>query len=114
LINGVNHGAIYTYTFENVQEHGTIAVVFVENVGVDESTLAKIRIYPNPTTGQLRIENGQLPIEHVELYDVYGRKVSFHLERGRNEANISHLPSGVYFVKIRTEAGEVVKKVVKE
>ncbi|MDR2970724.1 MAG: T9SS type A sorting domain-containing protein [Bacteroidales bacterium] len=28
--------------------------------------------------------------------------------------NISHLPAGLYFVKIITEQGEVVKKVVKQ
>jgi hypothetical protein len=27
--------------------------------------------------------------------------------------DISGLPAGIYFVKIRTEAGEVVKKVIK-
>jgi len=31
-----------------------------------------------------------------------------------NSIDISHLSAGIYFVKIRTEAGEVVKKVVKE
>jgi hypothetical protein len=28
--------------------------------------------------------------------------------------NISHLNSGIYFVKITTDAGEVVKKAVKQ
>ena len=32
----------------------------------------------------------------------------------RQKIDISHLSAGVYFVKITTEAGQVVKKVVKE
>jgi len=71
-------------------------------------------IYPNPTIGKFRVKSDELPIEHVDLYDIHGRKVSFHFERDRNEVNISHLPAGAYFVKIRTETGEVVRKVVKE
>ena len=31
-----------------------------------------------------------------------------------NKINISHLPAGVYFVKITTDTGEVIKKVIKQ
>jgi hypothetical protein len=31
-----------------------------------------------------------------------------------NQIDISHLPAGIYFVKIRTETGEEIKKVVKQ
>ena len=33
---------------------------------------------PNPTTGELKIENGELKIENVEVFDVYGRKLKSH------------------------------------
>jgi len=35
-------------------------------------------------------------------------------ESSHHLINISHLPTGIYFVKIHTEAGELVKKIVKE
>ncbi|MCL1851186.1 MAG: T9SS type A sorting domain-containing protein [Bacteroidetes bacterium] len=68
-------------------------------------------MYPNPTTGELRIlmNNEQLIMNNVEVFDVYGKNVlSNHL------INISHLPAGLYFVAVTTEKGKVVKKVVKE
>jgi hypothetical protein len=117
MINGTNHGAIYSYTFENVQENGTIAVVFVKDVGIDENTLAKISVYPNPTTGELRIENYELRIERVEIFDIYGRKHECTNARKHEKENlidISKLPSGIYFLRIMTEQGEVVRKVLKE
>jgi len=116
LINGTNHGAIYTYTFENVQEHGTIAVVFVENVGVNENALTEIRVYPNPTSGELIIENGEWRIENVEVFDIMGRMVATVETRliASLQMDISHLPSGIYFMKIKTDAGEVVRKIVKQ
>ena len=87
--------------------------------------LNDIIVYPNPTTGELRITNiprwrGQgveeLRITSIEIFDVYGRNVLSHKSPLSPETtiNISHLQSGIYFVKISTEQGTIVKKVVKQ
>ena len=41
---------------------------------INEFTQPKVTVYPNPTTGQLTIENGELRMENVEIYDIMGRK----------------------------------------
>ena len=74
---------------------------------------AKIKVYPNPTTGQLIIDNGQLTIENVEVFDIYGRKQKIILNSQfsiLNSINISHLPAGVYFLKIDNQTVKVVKQ----
>jgi len=43
-------------------------------VGVETIEPAVVKIYPNPTTGELRIKNFELGIRGIELFDVYGRK----------------------------------------
>jgi len=54
------------------------------------------------------MNNEQLIMNNVEVFDVYGKNVlSNHL------INISHLQTGVYFVRIATEQGVVMRKVVK-
>ena len=75
-----------------------------------------ISIFPNPTTGELRIENGELRIRSVEVFDVYGRKLQSKIVNLKSEIvlDISHLNSGIYFVKISTEQGEIVKKIIKQ
>ena len=129
FVNGMDKGAINTYTFENVQENGTIAVVFKNDVGINDKELYEITIYPNPTTGELKIENGELKIQSIEIFDIYGRNVEAKFpsfipnavgnpEHYGQQADgvvmdVSHLPSGVYFVKITTETGEIKKKVLK-
>jgi len=102
----------YSFT---VTEDVELVANFEEGVGIDDLQFAiyDLWIYPNPTTGELRMESGELRIKGVEVFDIYGRKchsspVTCHY------INISALPVGIYFLKIRTEAGEVVKKVVKE
>ena len=77
----------------------------------------EITVKPNPTTGQLTINSEQLTISSVEVYDVVGQNVGANL-RVRPENNeitidVSHLANGMYFLKIQTENGIVMKKFVK-
>ena len=105
---------------ENGNNKGFITIegITITGMGVEELTMnnEQLTIYPNPTNGELRIENGELRMENVEIFDVYGRKVSshHHINTSSHHLDVSQFPAGVYFLKIRTEAGEVVKKVVKE
>jgi len=80
------------------------------------SSLDKITLVPNPTTGELTIKNYELRIKSVEIFDIYGRKLSFHhliTSSSNHLINISHLAEGIYFVKVITDDGIVVKKIVK-
>ena len=74
--------------------------------------LNDISIYPNPTTGELRIENGELIIKNVELFDMHGKKILNSQLSTLNSLDISHLSAGMYFVRITTEKGVVTKKIV--
>jgi uncharacterized protein YjdB len=86
----------------------------------------QLTIYPNPTNGQLTIDNGELTIENIEIFDVMGRNVGANLygrpnntdigqsNIGKSEIDISHLPSGVYFIQIKTENEMITRKVIKQ
>ena len=53
----------------------------------------------------------------VEIYDVYGRQhnnISASQQGNETNINISNLNNGVYFVRVKTENGEMVKRFVKE
>jgi len=99
------------------------------NVGIPETEqeMFKATIYPNPTTGELRVKSEELIVERVEVFDVFGRKMlaekqkttltvlqSYSLTNDGVVIDISHLPAGVYFVRIQTETGEIVRKVLKK
>jgi hypothetical protein len=83
----------------------------------EKNTLENIILHPNPTTGELIITNHELKITNIEIYDVDGRKLSSnHLitPSSHQKIDISHLTPGIYFVKIVTTQGEIVKKVIKQ
>jgi len=88
---------------------------------------ATLRIYPNPTNGQLHITgfDGTDAIHGVctdaQIFDVYGRKVLVVAVETHGRASlqqqqhptttldISHLPDGVYFLRIGGKTTKIVK-----
>ena len=72
-------------------------------------------LYPNPTTGQFRIENSELRIENVEVYDVYGKLLnSVEVNDHSTVIDVTGYASGIYFTRIYTDKGMVVKQIVKK
>jgi len=84
---------------------------------IAENAAVNITVYPNPTNGQLQMKSYELQVTSISLFDIYGRSMqvpSVSLSSPETVIDLSHLPSGLYFVKIYTTVGEVVKKVLKE
>ena len=87
------------------------------SVGIEDmSDASSLRVYPNPTAGKLTIDNGQLTIDNVEVYDIIGKKQYAESRKENNETiiDISHLTTGIYFLKIPTEKGIITKKIMKK
>ena len=98
--------------------HYPVSVIFSFNStqGIAELPTASFSVYPNPTTGELRIDNGELRIEmsdmRYEIFDIHGRKmpqVSNLKSQISNQINISHLAAGIYFLQVNGVVAKVVK-----
>ena len=89
----------------------------LQNLAITEQKkLPAIEVYPNPTSGELHVTSDVLHVTGVEVFDIYGRKhegAKGRKHEGANVIDISGLPVGGYLLKISTDAGEVVRKVVK-
>ena len=87
----------------------------VQALGVTENNVDKsIKIYPNPTHSVINI-NGDFNIQSIQLYDIQGRLLQTNLGIS-NEAvlDISDKSNGIYFVKITSDKGIKVEKIIKE
>jgi len=69
-------------------------------------------IYPNPTDGKITINNEQLTIKNVEIYDVVGKKQQAECRKQNGEIimDISHLANGLYFLKVDGKVVKVMKE----
>lgn len=87
----------------------------IQALGVTENNVDKsIKIYPNPTNSIINV-NGDFTIQSVELFDVQGRLLQTNLQNSNTALlDISEKSNGIYFVKITTEKGIKVEKIIKE
>ena len=72
---------------------------------------SSVDIYPNPAKDQLFIETAT-EIEEVSVYDIYGREQL--AVSSQQSINVSELSDGVYFVKVKSENNEIVKRFIKK
>ena len=118
--NGAEVSTNPEYTFITAIEDMELVANFVEtSVGIETIGIDGIRIYPNPTDGELRVEMCDMRYEicDITIFDTFGRKLqvsNLKSQISNHQIDISHLPNGVYFLRIQTENGVVVRKVVKQ
>ena len=110
--------ATYIYQVAAVYEHCTSDKSAGEEIilGINDYNTGSFSIYPNPTTGVFKVETHcNASLQRVEIYDVFGRNVLTHTSHLTPHASmdVSHLQSGVYFVKIYSEESQIaIKKLI--
>ena len=110
----------FNYYDSNMSDHRPVGLKFDinSNTSATKSQLAKanLNIYPNPATNQFsitfekNIKNGFL-----EIFSVDGRCVkSLMLLNNQSlvDVNINDLTNGIYYVKVSSESGEIVRKLM--
>jgi hypothetical protein len=85
--------------------------------GISEKSNASsddLKIYPNPATNYITIgdESGALPV-HLAIYNLHGQLVYTVEHPSSNRLSIKHLPSGMYFISVKTPQYTVTKKFLK-
>ena len=84
----------------------------VTNVSVDENPLINVKLYPNPTSGQLSIETKELT--SISVFDLVGQcLIQMTIEDGQANLDMSQLQNGIYLVKVSTANGSTMQRVVK-
>lgn len=74
-----------------------------------------ITIYPNPVNDILTISSPNNEILSIRMHTIDGKEInSFKkMNRKMNEINLIGLDSGIYFLEIFTDVGQVTKKILK-
>lgn len=88
-----------------------IAVGYADNYTFDDN----FYVYPNPTHGKLVITNAgvQLISNQIEIINSFGQRLL--IQKNSSSIDISNLPNGIYFVRIRfNDSSTITKKIVKD
>jgi hypothetical protein len=88
-----------------------LEVTLLETVGVTDLANTDLKVYPNPTNGEVQLP--QLAMERVEVYNATGQLI---LNRTTVESTIdlAAQPAGLYLLKIYADGVVYSAKVVKQ
>jgi len=107
----------YVFTAKAGTYHGRFSVQFetVITLGPEEDIAQSIVVFPNPAKNQLNIFSPYANLDNIEVYDLLGKRLSENIseERKGYTIDLTSLETGVYFVRVTTENGSAVKKIVK-
>jgi hypothetical protein len=78
--------------------------------GIGEVSASKISVYPNPVKHDLFIRS-DYPVERMEIYNQSGVRLLID-ESFTGKTDVSHLPDGIYYVRIYVEDIPEIRKIV--
>ena len=84
-----------------------------DNVDIVGVRMEECRLYPNPASGKVTVELVNTSVATVSLIDMNGRTLSsFSYQTPSFSFDVSTLPSGIYFVKVASQTGIAISKLV--
>jgi hypothetical protein len=113
-----NHQPILSIS--TINQSASYLSTIILGINDDKVSSNMLKLFPNPSTDIITVNSQQLLVNGVEIYNALGEKVylnnrTIEQKNSRSiEINVSSFPSGVYFVKVKTEKGVAVRKFVKE
>ncbi len=70
-----------------------------------------ITVYPNPNNGEVTITMDK-KIEHINVYDMLGKKINSNITYRDASVFIGGLPKGMHFIRIETNEETILKKIL--
>lgn len=83
-------------------------LIYISLLKVNNLTSGNVRIYPNPTSGILNLDWDNMPVNmKMDIFNITGQGL-VHEEINNSthhEVDLSYLPEGIYFVRLREQDG---------
>lgn len=106
------------FLYTRVQnEEGTWSIQVVRSFSVgtvsteEEELLNSTKVYPNPATDLLNVENDVFGVLEVRLFDANGKAIDA-VQLANGNLDLSGVTSGIYLLQIETEGGRLSRKIV--
>ena len=100
----------YNFPIETNDEKTTFAALGVNENELDQT----VKVYPNPVVNEVQI-SAQNNIRSVQVYDIQGRLLQVQTGGEMNAVlDLSTHNQGVYFLKITTDSGSKVERIIKQ
>ena len=111
--------ACYDYTYGETEDY-VVNIAGTSGVGIEENNmLNNVVIYPNPTAGvfNIAVNGGKFNEVAISVIDLQGKVVYSVADKNTasdysKQINLEGLAKGIYYVKLSTELGVKVQKLI--
>jgi len=119
--SSIETGITYNYRVSAVKPpltpaSATRSIILERTTALDDTPLARqVNIYPNPAQSSFMVDLRalQVPLAQLQLYNTIGQVVAQKsTPNGEVNFDVQKLPKGMYLLKINTEKGSAVKRIV--
>jgi hypothetical protein len=91
----------------------TSECVLIDYLSLNEITGADIYVFPNPTNDQVTIQMSVMSVS-VQITDAQGKRLSLQEVSNGDNVSLADYAPGVYFLRIGTSLGTIVKPVIRK
>ena len=113
VYDGLTHYVEIVAVYPNSRRSVSLIGEISEVLNIEETNDNQCRVYPNPVNDKLYIVTED-EVEDVVVYDIYGRRQLSAVSCQPSVIDVENLKPGIYFVKINTEKGNIVKRIIKQ
>jgi glucose/arabinose dehydrogenase len=115
LVTPGTYEIIYTVTTNGCPQRDTAFVEVTTTVGIIQKNKTNtVSIYPNPSNGSMSI-NSSLIIKTISITDIMGKEVHTSNPNSFNKKlTLNNISKGMYFVKIETQSGSNINRIIIE
>lgn len=80
------------------------------SMAFNSSARAQVKIFPNPFSNYLKIDDRAQTVKRIEVYNLLGKKVSsFEVLTAGASYSVENLPNGFYLVRIINDRNKVIR-----
>ena len=102
--------AVYNSTHQE-STYNDSAYCFGYAIGIDERIQPELKLFPNPTTGKLKVDS-EFNVQRIAVMSQSGTLIKEYYKG--TELDLSNLPKGVYFIKVYTDKDLIMSAVILE
>jgi hypothetical protein len=85
--------------------------VVICSTGTGEPILSNIQLYPNPTTGRVKIDHSGISVSNILIFNAIGQLVQrVEATAEQTQLNLNEYGNGIYFVKVQDRLFKIVKE----
>lgn len=107
-----DNGILVCYSEYGSSLYGISPCLLVTNVK-NTSKIGGVKIYPNPNNGKFTIKLNNTENATIEIYTISGQFILQKIvTKNTIQIDLSNYQKGMYFVKVNTPNGTMVKKIV--